>query len=494
MVNDAKKRFYIEEQLSEHMGETPEGFLIVTDVPIARTGEQIYKADEVPIEPNSSGLVTIKRTEEEVFKPDAIKSFESKPFTLDHPKEMVTPENWKEYAHGEVTNIRRGVGEFVNFLIADIIVKTQKAIEMIRGGMRQISCGYDAEYVQLEKGVGMQTDITGNHVALVMKGRAGNRCAISDKECSGCGNCKCNPKLKNLYKEDEDAMKFKAKLKGVYKQRILDEDFKKLPDDEKADKLADDAVEAVEAEGADPDNLPQKDADEEDPNEMEKDRKTKDDDQFTKLDSKIDRLIGIIEKFVEAASSIKEAVGADADPDPADDPQNMDGDDPDENLENQDADPANPDKVEKPENQDSDEDPDENLNDDADPEDEEKKAAAACDSMWNDISYRADLLYPGIRLAKPAKDHAKSLEKLRQKALKYALTNDAAIAGMIDVKDVGKLTGKALQIAFRAASDFTRDKNNRSVRDSIITDTGKVVNTIKGIQQRNREFWNSKNK
>jgi len=483
MVNDAKKRFYIEEQLSEHMGETPEGFLIVTDVPIARTGEQIYKADEVPIEPNSSGLVTIKRTEEEVFKPDAIKSFESKPFTLDHPKEMVTPENWKEYAHGEVTNIRRGVGEFVNFLIADIIVKTQKAIEMIRGGMRQISCGYDAEYVQLEKGVGMQTDITGNHVALVMKGRAGNKCAISDSDklCTNCGNCKCNLKLKNLYKEDEDAMKFKAKLKGVYKQRILDEDFKKLPDDEKADKLADDAVEAVEAEEGVDDPSVKTDADPDGGRNVEAAIEA----LGKKFDDGFGRLIGIVEKFVEAATKVEEAVGADEDPDPIDDPQNMDGTDDPDNL---DADPENP------ENQDQDPDDDENLNDDADPEDEEKKAAAACDSMWNDISYRADLLYPGVRLVKPVRDHAKNLDKLRQKALKYALTNDAAIAGMIDVKDVGKLTGKALQIAFRAASDFTRDKNNRSVRDSIITDTGKVVNTIKGIQQRNREFWNSKNK
>ena len=88
-------RFYIEEKLSEHMGETPEGFLICYDVPVAKIGEQTYKGDEVPIESNRDGLVLIKRTEDEVFKPEAISSFEGKPFTIDHPDEMVTPENWR---------------------------------------------------------------------------------------------------------------------------------------------------------------------------------------------------------------------------------------------------------------------------------------------------------------------------------------------------------------------------------------------------------------
>ncbi|EFD5498156.1 DUF2213 domain-containing protein [Escherichia coli] len=65
---------------------------------------------------------------------------------------------------------------------ADLIVKDENAIQLIEDGLREVSCGYDAEYKQTEPGKAEQVDITGNHVALVPKGRAGNRCAIGDRD------------------------------------------------------------------------------------------------------------------------------------------------------------------------------------------------------------------------------------------------------------------------------------------------------------------------
>ncbi|WP_262211373.1 DUF2213 domain-containing protein, partial [Serratia ficaria] len=56
------------------------------------------------------------------------------------------------------------------------------AIQLIEDGLRQVSCGYDAEYEQTAPGKADQVEITGNHVALVPKGRAGNRCAIGDRD------------------------------------------------------------------------------------------------------------------------------------------------------------------------------------------------------------------------------------------------------------------------------------------------------------------------
>lgn len=64
----------------------------------------------------------------------------------------------------------------------DLIVKDENAIQLIEDGLREVSCGYDAEYEQTEPGKAEQVDITGNHVALVPKGRAGNRCAIGDRD------------------------------------------------------------------------------------------------------------------------------------------------------------------------------------------------------------------------------------------------------------------------------------------------------------------------
>ena len=102
--------FYVTEKLSEHMYETPEGFLVCVDVPVSRTGEYLYKNNEVPIEGGKDGIVRIMRDESEVFSEEAIKSFNSKPVTINHPNNFVTPENWKALAHGTIQNTRRGKG------------------------------------------------------------------------------------------------------------------------------------------------------------------------------------------------------------------------------------------------------------------------------------------------------------------------------------------------------------------------------------------------
>lgn len=177
-----KLRFYAVEQLGPKQSITPEGFLICHDVPIARTGSQLYLADEVPIDAGPDGVVTVVRDEAEVFRPETIASFEGKPVTIDHPEDFVSPENWKELAVGLVQNVRRGDGQDKDLLIADLLITDRDAINKVRAGLREVSCGYDADYEQLEPGKGRQTNIIGNHVALVVRGRAGRRCAIQDKE------------------------------------------------------------------------------------------------------------------------------------------------------------------------------------------------------------------------------------------------------------------------------------------------------------------------
>lgn len=216
--------YYITEQLSEHIGETPEGFLLCKDVPLTRTGTFEYTSSEVPVEASLDGTVKIQRDDDEVFAQNTIASFEGKPVTINHPEGMVTPENWSELAHGIVQNVRRGQGEMSDLLLGDLLITTEKGIELVKSGLREVSCGYDAQYEQIEKGKGRQKEIIGNHIALVTKGRAGGRCAIQDgKTCTGCGKCTCNKDNAITTKEDIYKMKAKDLFKRIFpKSRFAD--------------------------------------------------------------------------------------------------------------------------------------------------------------------------------------------------------------------------------------------------------------------------------
>lgn len=179
-------RYLITSELGPQRHVTPEGFLICTGVPIARTGEYEYFASEgmsPGIEPDASGRIISRREPEQVFAPAALASFEGKPVTLGHPDvDEVTPDDWRQYAVGHVTNVRRGQGDDADKVIADLVISDAAAIDAINGGLREVSCGYDVTVEQVEPGVERQTHIRGNHVALVPAGRAGSECAIRDSK------------------------------------------------------------------------------------------------------------------------------------------------------------------------------------------------------------------------------------------------------------------------------------------------------------------------
>ncbi|WP_232734899.1 DUF2213 domain-containing protein [Achromobacter ruhlandii] len=181
-TDKASMPFYTVEKLGEKQELTNEGFLLCRDVPIARIGELLYADGEVPVEATPDGLIKINRSPEEVFRPETIASFEGKPVTLDHPDDFITPETWRQLAVGTVQNVRQGQGIENDYLFADLLITDAQAIEDIRSGLREVSCGYEADYEQVEPGRGEQRNIIGNHVALVERGRCGPRCAIGDKE------------------------------------------------------------------------------------------------------------------------------------------------------------------------------------------------------------------------------------------------------------------------------------------------------------------------
>lgn len=186
-------RYHTTHALSPNIRETPEGYLVCEGVPIARTGVQEYLPEEVPVEPGPSGVILVVRAEEDVFSPETVASFEGKSVTLDHPDPApdpddpdVNPDNWRELTCGVAMNVRRGTGKEADLLLADLLVTDAEAIAAVRDkSLRQVSCGYDADYEEVRPGVGRQVNIIGNHIALVAHGRAGGRVGIKDAMPSG---------------------------------------------------------------------------------------------------------------------------------------------------------------------------------------------------------------------------------------------------------------------------------------------------------------------
>lgn len=180
-------RYHTTSRLSDHILETPEGYLLCRDVAIARTGAMEYLPDEVPVDSHGKDVVLVYRLEQDLFAPEAMASYEGKSITLDHPDNedtegFVTPDNWRELARGHVQNVRQGAGEARDLLLADLLIMDAEAIAAVRGGLREVSCGYDADYEESGPGVGRQINIRGNHVALVDRGRCGPRCKIQDSK------------------------------------------------------------------------------------------------------------------------------------------------------------------------------------------------------------------------------------------------------------------------------------------------------------------------
>lgn len=167
---------------------TRDGYL-VADAKIARTGIQLYSGKEVDPE-NKQGwrdkaLVRVYRPESEVFSTDAMASFAHKPITDDHPSEAVSSKNWKAHSVGMTGNEIARDGAFIR---VPMVVMDAASIQNWKDGKRELSCGYESQIV-FDAGItpegeaydAIQTNIRGNHLAIVGRGRAGSECRIGDR-------------------------------------------------------------------------------------------------------------------------------------------------------------------------------------------------------------------------------------------------------------------------------------------------------------------------
>jgi len=140
-----------------------------------------YTRAELSLDGDPTEKVIVHRDEKDVFDPATVASFEGKAVTDNHPHEDVMPDNYANYGKGHTQNVRRGTGENNDKLVADLFVTDPTLIsEILNNVRREVSCGYDCKFSPNEDGTYSQRQIRGNHVAVVVDGRAGDSVCIKD--------------------------------------------------------------------------------------------------------------------------------------------------------------------------------------------------------------------------------------------------------------------------------------------------------------------------
>jgi hypothetical protein len=157
--------------LSENMAKTLEGYLVCTNVNISSTQPMDYFVNGV--------LEQRVKPATELFSIDTIASFEGKPITIGHPENtFVDVGNWKDLAVGFISNVR-GADPY---LVADLVITDETAIEVVlEQGVREVSIGFTST-LGSERDAVVYRHILGNHLAIVVEGRAGKECSIIDSK------------------------------------------------------------------------------------------------------------------------------------------------------------------------------------------------------------------------------------------------------------------------------------------------------------------------
>lgn len=145
------------------------------DALITRAGVFLYS--------NPDGSIRRElRDDSEVYAPESMRSFEQLPVTNLHPFEAVTADNARHYMVGaNDSTIEKIVVDGIPYMRTMLMVADRKTIDEMDAKKKvQVSCGYKCDYVE-EPGVhpkygaydGRQTNIRGNHIAMVPNARAG---------------------------------------------------------------------------------------------------------------------------------------------------------------------------------------------------------------------------------------------------------------------------------------------------------------------------------
>ena len=471
------------EQLGPKMSKLPNGSLLCLDVPIARVGWMMYGPGETPITVGVEGMAYVERTAETLFDPKCIGSFMGAAVVDEHPDVDVTPENWKQLSRGfSTTNVRRGEGADSDVLLADLIITDKDLIASVLAGKREVSCGYDADYTQISEGVGTQTDIIGNHIALVEKGRCGPRCAIGDRE------------FQPQPKKEPTMATNRVKINTTQRRVVLDAARQKVKDAE-AELAGLETQEEEEAGGATHIHVhvgqgqqagaANTDDAEEDPQDPEaKENPTMDDDVDARFKSLEDGHAQLAQDMVDIKGMLAKLTGGDGGGESTDD--------------------ADPEDDKKKTDETTDEFP---ADEDKDKDKTKTNDSKALESGYKQVMAQAEVLVPGFRMPTfdAAAKRAATIDKMcnaRRQAMGacYATADGASliqtVAGTKDV-DLAGMNCKDLATIFRAAAGAKALMNNASAtRDSggVSKQPVPVQNhSISSLNEANRKFWEGQN-
>jgi hypothetical protein len=139
--------------------------------------------DELGLPPTAPEMVGVWRDPAEIFHADSMRSWAFRPFCIDHPPHGVDSTSWRQYAAGFVDGEIARDGDFLRL---NIMVADADAQCAIRDGRRELSAGYSVDLDWSSPGVtpsgeqyhAIARRVRGDHVAAVVKGRAGPECAI----------------------------------------------------------------------------------------------------------------------------------------------------------------------------------------------------------------------------------------------------------------------------------------------------------------------------
>lgn len=148
---------------------------------LARTGLHTYLAHELGLD--GGDKITVYRPEAELFSPETVHSFENVPVTLNHPEKLLDTDTPHEDTVGHIHNVRREG----NFLVGDMILTDQRAIDFMYNGNEELSIGYTFTLTSVEGADSkeqpsyrwVQKNLRGNHVAIVSRGRCGCQCRVT---------------------------------------------------------------------------------------------------------------------------------------------------------------------------------------------------------------------------------------------------------------------------------------------------------------------------
>src|SRR5699024_1035588 len=159
------------------------GYMLVRDNPLTKEGVFPYRGREIGA-PDPDRIYYVYRPASELTRPETLESFNLLPLTDDHemlgrgatPAEQKVPQGYTgESAVFDGTYLRN-----------TIRVVSTRLQELIARGKVELSPGYRCKYI-FNRGVwagksydAVQTDIRGNHLALVDRGRTGPDVAILD--------------------------------------------------------------------------------------------------------------------------------------------------------------------------------------------------------------------------------------------------------------------------------------------------------------------------